>query len=162
MTSVGEPDTDLVWRNLVADWHLRQPVPLDCGCDDDTGDGDFCAPSVEWADEEYASRPDPALSGAADPWDHDVWVAAWGRNATVFTNYGDYKIPSAPEDLAWSVIRVLVGGVQAVELSLHRFAEDQLIPVLRSRVVAEPSTVVARARRMLQEVQGLVAVAARK
>ena len=143
---------DLVWRDLVADWHLKRPAPLECACDDDTEDGAFCPPSIEWADEEYASRHEPSLAGPADPWDHQVWVAAWGHNAPVFTNYNDYKLPTPPSDLIWSAIRVLVGGAQAIELSLYRFTEDRLIPLLRSRVFAEPSTVVARARRMLKEV----------
>ena len=84
---------DLVWRDLVADWHLKRPAPLECACDDDTEDGAFCPPSIEWADEEYASRHEPSLAGPADPWDHQVWVAAWGHNAPVFTNYNDYKLP---------------------------------------------------------------------
>jgi hypothetical protein len=156
MTEDGHRHDDLAWRNLIADWHLRQRSPLPCGCDDDTEDGDFCADSVSWADEEYAARTDPDLVGPPDPWDHDIWVASWGRNAPLIIGDDDFRVPAAPDGMGWLLTRLLVGGIQAVELSLFRFAEDRLVPpvaVARGRVFAEPSTVAARARRMLQDIR---------
>lgn len=151
--TIDELNTDLAWRNLVADWHLKLSAPLECGCDDDTADGDFCPASVEWADEEYASRNDPDLHGVPDKWDHSVWVAAWGRNATLIVD-NDYRLPKPPENHHWLATRMLLAGRQVIELSLIHFVEDQVSTIARARAWAEPSTVVARARRLLKRIQG--------
>lgn len=139
------------WRNLVADWHLRQQMPLDCGCNDDTEDHEFCSPSTFWADEEFAARTAPELDGPPDKWNHDIWIAAWGYNATVYADYNEYKLPVAPKDLSWLATRMLIGGRQAVELAIFQLTENRLIQLCRKRADAEPSTVAALARRMLQE-----------
>ena len=143
---------DLAWRNLVADWHLTRTALPSCRCDDDTDDGDFCAPSVAWADEQYAARHDPRLSGPEDPWQHDVWRAAWGRNATLIASDQDFRLPVPPEGLAWLARRLLVGGQCAVDLLLYRLDPDRLTALARVRVPAEPSTVTARARRILRDI----------
>lgn len=148
-------DDDLAWRNLVADWHLRQRSPLPCPCDDDTEDGDFCVPSTEWADQEYAARQDPTLAGPSDPWNHDIWVAAWGRNAPMIA-LDTYRLPRPPEELTWLATRILVGGRQAIELSLLRLGGERLTTLGRARADAEPSTVAARARRMIRDLVGPV------
>jgi hypothetical protein len=141
----------LIWRNLVTHWHLKRPAPLDCGCDDDTEDTDFCAPSVTWADEEYAARPDQRLSGPEDPWSHDAWRAAWGHNATLIVDDRDLRLPTLPVGLSWLARRLLVGGRCAVELLLYRTDAGGMTALSRARLPAEPSTVAARARRMMRE-----------
>jgi hypothetical protein len=142
-------DDDLSWRNLITQWHLDAGMP-DCGCDDDTPDHRFCPPSVAWADARYAERDDPALAGPTDPWDHDGWRAAWGYNATLIVDDRDARLPTPPEGMAWLVSRALVGGRCVMELVLYRLAEDRLTPVDRARVPAEPSTLTARARSILE------------
>lgn len=139
----------LAWRNLVADWHLKQGMP-DCGCDDDTTDGDFCDDSKTWADARFVERDDPALIGPPDAWNHDTWKAAWGRNAPMIASDIDYRLPKPPAGLAWLAKRVLVGGRCAVELVLYRLGENRLTSLAHARVDAEPTTVTARARAMLQ------------
>lgn len=143
-------DTETAWRNLVVDWHLRRGLP-DCGCDDDTADDEFCPDSVDWADMEFAARPDPALNGTPDRWEHDVWVAAWGRNAPVIADYLDFRMPKPPAGMTWLVTRMLVRGQQAVDVLLLRLGEERITTVALERVCAEPTTVVARARKMLQD-----------
>lgn len=139
----------LSWRNLVADWHLQKGMP-DCGCDDDTDDGDFCRPSVEWADARFADRDDPALLGPEDRWNHAVWVAAWGRNAPMIAEPIEFRLPGPPEGLLWLVRRIMVGGRCAVELVLYPKGDHCLSAVVsRARVEAEPSTVLARAGAMV-------------
>lgn len=139
----------LFWRNLITQWHLDAGLP-DCGCDDDTADGDFCTASRVWADERFAEREDPTLAGPADSWDHDMWVAAWGRNAPLLASASDFRLPVPPEGMEWLATRLLVGGRCAVELALHRVAGERLALLGRARVFAEPTTVLARARRMLE------------
>lgn len=139
----------LVWRNLITQWHLDQGLP-DCGCDDDTDDEDFCEASRAYAEERYADRPTPELDGNPDQWNHDVWVAAWGRNAPIIVGDNDFRLPKAPEETSWLLTRLLVGGRQAMELSLVRLTKNKLVTLSRARVPAEPTTVAAKARRMLQ------------
>lgn len=143
----------LFWRNLITQWHLDAGLP-DCGCDDDTGDGDFCPASRAFADEHYADRPDPRLEGEPDRWDHDVWVAAWGYNATAVVSDNDFRLPRTPEGTAWLLTRLLVRGRKAMELALIRLGEHRTSTVTRVRVEPEPTTVAARARRILQRLTG--------
>lgn len=138
----------LFWRNLITQWHLDQGLP-DCGCDDDTDDAGFCPESRAWADERFAEREDPDLTGPADRWNHDIWIAAWGRNAPVVASAADFRLPMAPAGLAWLARRLLVGGRCAVELVLYKLGEHRLAPLAHARVLAEPTTVQARARAML-------------
>lgn len=147
---MSDDDALTLWRNLITQWHLDAGLP-GCGCDDDTGDGDFCAASRAWADARYAERDDPALTGPTDRWNHDVWVAAWGRNMPLIASAADYRLPMAPDGMAWLATRVLVGGQRAVELVLYRLGEHRLSPVAHARVLAEPSTVLARAQAILQK-----------
>lgn len=142
----------LAWRNLAVQWHLQQELPLDCGCDDDTEDHEFCGPSTFYADSMFAARTDPKLEGLPDKWSHDVWVAAWGRNAPMIVNETEYRLPKAPESMDWLLTRLLVGGRQALELTLLKLSETRVTPLHRVRVAAEPSTVVARARAVLAEI----------
>lgn len=143
-------DTALTfWRNLITQWHLDAGMP-DCGCDDDTGDADFCEASRAWADGRYADRPTPELDGPPDPWTHDVWLAAWGRNAPLIADDRDFRMPAAPEGTSWLVTRMLVRGRCVVGLALLRLAEDKMSTLASARVEAEPTTVAAKARRMLQ------------
>lgn len=142
-------DAATAWRNLVADWHLKQDMP-DCGCDDDTPDHEFCPPSADWADLRFSERDDPSLAGPPDAWNHDAWKAAWGRNATTIASDLDYRLPRPPAGASWLATRVLVGGHRAIELVLYRLGENRLTALAQARVVAEPTTVTARARAMLQ------------
>ena len=146
----AEDETALLfWRNLITQWHLDAGLP-DCGCDDDTTDADFCPDSVSWADEQYADRDDPDLSGPVDSWSHDVWRAAWGRNAPLIADLNDYRLPLAPAGTAWLATRCLMGGRCVVELVLYKLGEHRLAPLAHARVFAEPTTVQARARALLQ------------
>ena len=142
----------LFWRNLITQWHLDAGMP-DCGCDDDTADDGFCPDSVSFADARFAERDDPALTGPTDPWDHDVWVAAWGRNATLIADDREFRLPTPPEGLAWLATRALVGGRCAVDLVLYRMGEHRLIRLEHARLPAEPTTVATRARSMLQHLE---------
>lgn len=140
----------LAWRNLVTEWHLNQGLP-DCGCDDDTADDGFCAPSVAYADLRIGDLPDPALTGPPDPWQHDTWVAAWGHNAPLIASLSDYRLPMPPIGMSWLVERLLVGGRKAVELVLFRTDEKDATTVLgRCRSLPDPDEVVRHAGRMLQ------------
>lgn len=142
-------DNDLIaWRNLVTQWHLNQGMP-DCGCDDDTPDTEYCQPSIDYADRHFASRPDPSLDGEPDPWTHDVWIAAWGRNAPLIASASEFRLPMAPVGMSWLATRILVKGRAAVELFLLKLGEHKMTTVARARTVAEPSTVAARARQIL-------------
>lgn len=142
--------TDLIaWRNLVTQWHLDRGLP-DCGCDDETNDEDFCELSRTWADERYADRATPELEGKPDQWNHDVWVASWGRNAPIIVGDNDFRLPKAPEEMSWLLTRLLIGGKKAMELSLVRLTKNKLVTVERARVFPEPTTVAAKARRILQ------------
>lgn len=141
----------LAWRNLITQWHLDQGMP-DCGCDDDTPDHEFCASSVAWADAHYVEHDDSELAGPVDKWDHDIWVAAWGRNAPLIASAADYRLPMAPKGMAWLATRCLVRGQCAVDMVLYRLGKNGLAPVAQARVPAEPTIVLARARAMLQDV----------
>lgn len=151
MTPTDDDKALLAWRNLVVHWHLEREVPLDCGCDDDTPDDGLCAPSVAYAERMYARRPDPALDGGTDPWDLESWTAAWGRNAPLIASAAEFRLPVTPAGLSWLVTRVLVGGRCAVELVLLRSGDQAPAVVSRVRVDAEPTTVAARARQMLDD-----------
>lgn len=79
-------------------------------------------------------------------WDHDSWVAAWGRNATVWA-IQDYRLPTPPPGLAWSVTRQLVDGQRSVRVSLVRVE-----PVVLSAVCGPANTEVDNtARQMLSD-----------
>lgn len=148
----NDDTADLAWRNLITQWHLDRGVP-DCGCDDDTADGDFCQESKTWADERFADLPVPEIEGPPDFWDHDIWVAAWGYNAPMVISLKELSgIPPAPAGTSWLLTRMLVRGVKAIELMLVRMGRDSLVTVARGRTVAEPTTIAAKARRMLQQI----------
>ena len=144
--------TQKAWRDLVADWHLKQEVPLKCECEDETDDAELCAPSVTYADTQLDLQSVAALDGAADAWDHGTWVAAWGRNAPLVVSPNDFRIPTPPLGMTWLVTRILVGGVKVIELTLMRSGDGPMVTVSRSRAVAEPEAVVNRARRMVQQI----------
>lgn len=148
MTDDINTDT-AAWRNLITQWHLDQGLP-DCGCDDDTADGDFCAPSVVWAEERYAIRSDPGLDGDPDDWNHDVWMAAWGRNAPLIASDLEYRMPKPPAGMSWLVTRMLLKGKTAVEMTLVKLGSSRLTTVSSARAFAEPTTVAARARALLE------------
>lgn len=150
---MSDHDDDLLWRNLVVQWHIDRGMP-GCGCDDDTPDHRLCASSVAWADARFCERDDPALAGPVDPWNHDSWVAAWGRNATLIADDQDFRLPTPPKGLAWLATRVLVGGRCAIDLVLYRLDRERRITVVQARVPAEPTTVSTRARSMLQQLTG--------
>ena len=140
--------TDYVEKvTLVLDWHETH---LGCDCGPETADADFCPASVAWADEEYSALPGSSIEGDPDPWGHDSWVQAWGRNVPLIVGpYDDaYRIPSAPEGMTLLVSRSTVGGQCAVELVLSREGGPR---VDFARVCAEPSTVAARARKMIRD-----------
>lgn len=140
---------ELGWRNLAVQWHVEGGMP-GCGCDDDTADTELCADSVEYADRQFACRPDPALDGPPDPWELETWRAAWGRNVPLIASAADLRLPMPPARLTWLATRLLVGGRQAIELILVPM-DGSGGPLPRVRVVAEPSTVAARARQMLDD-----------
>lgn len=141
----------LAWRNLIVDWHLRNGMP-DCGCDDDTPDHDYCPPSVAWADGRFSARPNPKLAGPVDKWDLSAWIAAWGRNAPLVASPAEFRLPALPSpDLNWLAARIVVNGIQAVELSLLRLTDVGFSVLERVRVDAEPSTVAARAKVILED-----------
>lgn len=148
---MSDDNAELVWRNLVADWHLKRGMP-DCGCDDDTTDGDLCAPSREWADAQMTNRKDPDLDGPPDKWQHDVWVAAWGHNAPLVVSPNDFRVPMAPAGMSWLITRNLIRGQKVVDIALVRLTESNLVTLARGRVRAEPEVVVAKARALLQGV----------
>lgn len=144
-----DEDPGLAWRKLITDWHLKAGMP-GCGCDDDTGDDKFCADSVAYADRLLGERPDPVPDGAPDKWQHDLWVAAWGRNMPLIVDDLDYRLPRPPDGLRWLGTRMLVGGQRLIELALLRFDEHKVVVLSRDRAVAEPGLVLDRARQILQ------------
>ena len=144
----------IAWRNVVVQWHLDQTVPLECGCDDDTPDDRLCELS-----QEYATKMVPPVDGGgnadidepADKWDHDIWVAAWGRNAPLILSGADlFGMPKPPAGMAWLVTRVLVRGRKAVEVALLRLGGRDLATVARGRSLPTPESIAARAREFLQ------------
>lgn len=144
---------DQDWRILADDWHEARPES-DCGCTDQSLDTDLCGPSTDWSDDQYANRPMPELDGHPDPWDHETWYAAWGCNAPMIMEYKDYRIPSPPDGAGWLMTRMLVRGQKTVELALVRSQDREIVVLARSRSVPEPSTLIARAQRMVEEVFG--------
>ena len=99
-----------------------------------------------------AGTPDPPLAGDPDPWTHDSWVAAWGRNMPLLASPTDFRLPTVPAGLSWLVERMLVGGRRAVELVLLRTDEKDATTVLgRCRALPDPEAVVRHAERMLQQ-----------
>lgn len=99
-----------------------------------------------------AGRDDPSLAGDPDPWNHDVWVAAWGRNMPLLASPMDFRLPTVPAGLSWLVERMLVGGRRVVELVLLRTDEKDVTTVLgRLRALPDPEAVVEHAERMLQQ-----------
>lgn len=149
--SEGE-NAGLAWRNLITQWHLDQGMP-DCGCDDDTPDRQFCSASVAWADATLESLPPEHLQGPSDPWDHDMWVTAWGRNAPIIVSESSFKLPPAPEGMTWLMKRLLVGGCTAIEVALIRLRRDSLATLGRCRALPDPDSVAAQARRILQGIR---------
>ena len=97
------------------------------------------------------SGDDSVLNGPEDPWNHAIWVAAWGRNAPLVASDSDYRLPRVPEGMGWLPRRLLVGGRTVIELSLLRPGGDRVDVVGRARVRAEPSVVEDRAGRMVQD-----------
>jgi hypothetical protein len=145
-------ESQKAWRNLIADWHLRQKVPMPCRCEEDTSDAELCASSVKYADTHLDRNSVAELDGDTDVWEHASWVAAWGRNAPLVVSPNDFRIPNPPPGMSWLVTRILVAGTKAVEMALIRTGDGPMVTVARSRSVAEPDAVVARARLMLQEI----------
>ena len=94
---------------------------------------------------------DEPLSGPADPWDHQAWVSAWGRNATLIYD-GFISLPTPPDGVVWLVTRILVNGVKGAEVALVNAAEDYLTTLDRQRCLPEPSAIIARATEMLQRI----------
>ena len=144
-----DENAELAWRNLVVAWHAERDT--DCGCDDDTPDNKFCAPSATYADEQFAHLPDPALEGPPDKWDHDIWVAAWGYNATLVVADRDFRLPAPPREMMWLLTRMLVRGVKVIDIALMKLGKNNVTTLAHGRVVPEPTTVAAKARKMLQE-----------
>ena len=139
-------DENLAWRNYAADWHLAHGMP-DCPCDDDTPDAELCQPSRDHADQMVAE-----LDGPADKWNHDVWVAAWGRNEPLVMSGQDLAgLPPAPAGMAWLATRLLTKGRKAVELALLRLGENQTSTLARERVVPNLDIIKTRARAILQD-----------
>jgi len=94
---------------------------------------------------------DEPLSGPQDPWDHQAWVAAWGRNVTLI--YDQFvKLPTPPEGVVWLITRILVKGVKGVEVVLVNAAENYLTTLDRQRCIPEPSAIIERANEMLQRI----------
>lgn len=144
---------ELAWRNATVHWHMDQRVPLACGCDDDTPDGALCEPSVRYADRMVGQLGTGAddLEGAADPWQHDVWVAAWGRNAPLILSGNELPgVPAAPVGMAWLATRGLVRGRRAVELLLLRLGAHRPAVVARARALPDPESIAGHARRILR------------
>lgn len=152
MTNKKDED-DLSWRNAAVQWHLNQTVPLECGCDDDIPDDALCQRSVDYAHGLCAARPDSALAGDPDPWNLEMWVAAWGCNIPLLASPADFRLPMPPAGMAWLVERLLVGGRKVVELVLLRTDEKDATTVLgRRRVLPEPEAVIQHAKGMLQQI----------
>ncbi len=149
----ADENAAMFWRNLITQWHLDAGLP-DCGCDDDTPDHRLCPPSVAWADATQHDTPPGHLQGPADRWNHDIWVAAWGRNLPIIVSDTSFRLPPAPEGMTWLMTRVLVGGCTAIEVALIRLRRDSLTTMGRCRSLPDPVSVATQARRMLQEIQG--------
>lgn len=94
-----------------------------------------------------------AIDGDPDPWSHGAWVAAWGRNAPIVVSPTDFRIPMPPPGMQWLLTRMLVGGTKVVDIALMRTIDSgPVITISHSRSVAEPELVVAKARRIMQQV----------
>jgi hypothetical protein len=98
--------------------------------------------------EEILSTP---VEPPPDPWDHDRWVSAWGRNLPLIDEVSMYRLPRTPDGLFWLVTRNLVGGVKTVEVSLMRGgAEGDLTVLDRRRSSPEVPDVLSCATAMVQ------------
>lgn len=86
---------------------------------------------------------------APDPWQHDVWVKAWERNAPLIVSDRDYRIPSAPPEMTWLLTRHLIKGKPGVELRLLRAADASVVSL--SRADSDEKSVVACAQKMVKE-----------
>ena len=149
---VSDDDNSLTWRNLVVQWHLDQSVPLECGCDDETADDKLCESSVRYADL-HLPGPDGTteLDGPPDKWNHDMWVAAWGRNAPLVLSPNEFRLPKPPTGMSWLATRMLVRGQKAIELALMKIGEKQMATIAHARIAADEDIVVEKARRMMQQ-----------
>lgn len=138
----------LAWRNLVVSWHQDNP-DTGCGCDDQTSNSALCSESTMWADQRVPDESRPVFP-EPDPWQHDLWVAAWKRNAPVIVSDLDYRIPSPPTEMSWLLTRHLVRGEKVIELRLLRPDSDYEL-VTRRRSEADPDSVISCAREMVEE-----------
>jgi hypothetical protein len=103
-------------------------------------------------DEPKDEKPDP-LDGDPDPWSHGAWVAAWGRNAPLVVSPNDFRVPMPPPGMQWLLTRMLIGGTKVVDITLMRTVGDgPIVTVSHSRSVAEPESVIAKARLIMQQV----------
>lgn len=103
-------------------------------------------------DEPRDEKLDP-LNGEPDPWSHDAWIAAWGRNAPLIVSPNDFRIPMPPPGMQWLLTRMLIGGTKVVDITLMRNLDSgPVVTVSHSRSVAEPEPVVTMTRRMVQQV----------
>jgi len=93
--------------------------------------------------------PDP---GGADAWDHDAWVAAWGRNAPLILCDRDLSgMPAPPPGSAWLATRMLVGGRRVAELVLLGTDGGRAAtPLARQRCEPDPGSVADCGRLLLQ------------
>jgi hypothetical protein len=90
-------------------------------------------------------------TGEAEDWDHDRWVAAWGRNATlVFSDNEVPVMPPTPPGASWLVTRALVDGRPAAELALVGPHGGQSTVLARARVEPDPDPIVAMALLLVQ------------
>ena len=94
------------------------------------------------------------LDGPPDPWDHDSWVAAWGRNSPLVLSPNDFRIPNPPMGMSWLLTRMLVKGQKVIDMALVRVGEDETTTVARGRVVPEQDAVADLASRIVQESLG--------
>ena len=94
-----------------------------------------------------------AIDGDPDPWSHDAWIAAWGRNAPLIVSPNDFRIPMPPPGMQWLLTRMLIGGTKVVDITLMRNIVNSgpIVTVSHSRSVAEPDSVVTMTRRMVQQ-----------
>lgn len=139
------------WRNLVVHWHQENDMP-DCGCDDDTPDDDLCHKSKEWADQKIGMKTSSELDGPPDRWSHDIWVAAWGKNETLVVSDRGFRLPKTPDGTNWLLVRLLVRGVKAIDVSLVRMVKDKTVVLGQGRVIPDPDAVFAKANEILQRI----------
>ena len=97
------------------------------------------------------NREDSNLDGPADPWDHDIWVAAWGHNAPLIVSDNEFRIPNPPTGMTWLLTRILVRGRKVIDIALVRLSENNLMTVARRRAVPEQEAVTDQAQRIVRE-----------